>query len=433
MTTKKSMSPSIAVLILNWNGQSLLEKYLPSVINLDHPSLNVCVIDNGSTDDSVQFLAESFPTVQVITLNENLGFAPAYNKAVADINADILVLLNNDVEVRTDWLSALVQPLIEDTQIGITGSKLYFADGNTLQHAGAALSYPRATGRHRFYRETDAGQADELCAIDYVTGAAMAVHRRVLDKIGFFDATFAPMYFEEVDFCFRAKQAGFRVVYVPRSIAIHHESMSIRQDQPKLFHHLNKNRLYFVLKHYTPQQFLGDFVPAEKQYLSQVKDPTQRQIMRQVYFEMLWLLPVKQSEFDNTIPMASYQSELLDLAQTAVSPAISISPKPQMLTEFAFSSATGTLRQAWHNVSGKWATRHLIQQQNELNQQLFNRLETLSRQDQASASEIGMIVKEMTELQLRLAEIVADLSGEISTLEVRISKLEDVVSKEAGK
>jgi GT2 family glycosyltransferase len=413
-------TPHVAICILNWNGKPLLEQYLPHLFTLNYPDYQIYVVDNGSNDGSQTYL-NSLPNVQPIFLKNNLGFGPAYNQALPEIEADIYVLLNNDVEVRPDWLSRLVAPLIDDEQIGVTGSKLYFGDGTTLQHAGADLQYPRANGRHRFYREPDSGQADEPCDVGYVTGAAMAIHRRVLAEIGLFDPEFAPFYYEEVDFCYRAQQAGFRVVYVPDSVALHHESASMSKDRAAMFHNLQRNRLYYVLKHDLPTQFLDDFVPAEKAYLPNFT-PEQRQTMHTVYLEMVLKLHLFETHAGANRPLPAYVSALLDLAETAVSP--SPIPEPAPLQEFTFSTGAGPLRQAWYSVGSKWAVRHLIQQQNQLNQQLFQQLAHLTVAERTTASEISLLVGNLTRTNLRLSQTINALTSEIDSLHTRLEKLE---------
>ncbi|MCP4358486.1 MAG: glycosyltransferase family 2 protein [Chloroflexi bacterium] len=419
-------TPHVAICILNWNGKPLLERYLPHLFTLDYPDYQIYVVDNGSDDNSVAYL-HSLPAVHLILLKKNMGFGPAYNQAIPEIEADIYVLLNNDVEVRPDWLSRLVAPLINDAQIGVTGSKLYFGDGQTLQHAGADLQYPRANGRHRFYRETDVGQADKQCDVGYVTGAAMAIHRRVLADIGLFDPEFAPFYYEEVDFCRRTQQAGFRVVYVPDSVALHHESVSMRKNHAAMFHYLQRNRLYYILKHDTPAQFLDAFVPAEKAYLPNFT-PEQRQIMHTVYLETALKLPPLQSRSNVNRTRPAYVSALFDLAETAVSPPPL--PEPAPLQEFTFPTGAGLLRQVWFSVGGKWAARHLIQQQNQLNRHIFRQIKYLTAAEHTSAAETSLLTGELTRTNLRLAQTIETLTDEIDGLHARLEKLE--AQKEAG-
>ncbi len=255
--------PSVSLLILNWNGKKLLQQHLPSFLDLNYPDFQVVIADNGSTDGSVAFVQAQFPQFTLIPHGQNLGFSPGMNAAMRQLDSDVIVLLNNDVSVRPNWLRALVKPMLDDPAVGVTGCKLLYPDGRTLQHAGASLSYPLAFSQHDYRQEPDEGQADEQRDVPYVTGAAIAIHRRIIDAIGLLDEIFAPIYYEEVDYCYRARAAGFRVVYAPEAVGLHHESFTMRQMGGWHIFALQKNRLRFVLRHYTAAQFLDDYVPAE--------------------------------------------------------------------------------------------------------------------------------------------------------------------------
>jgi GT2 family glycosyltransferase len=257
-------SPSVTVLILNWNGQSLLSRCLSSLLALDYPACRLIVVDNGSTDNSVEQLKAEFPDVGLIEHGRNLGFSRGYNRAIRQLpnDDDILVLLNNDVFVSPDWLAHLVAPFA-DSAVGVAGCKLLYPDARHIQHAGAELIYPLAMSRHFYYGEVDGGQADELRDVPYVTAAALAVRRELVNDTGLFDEMFSPFYFEEVDLCYRIRASGYRVLYVPEAVAIHHESYSTRRREEYLSHSFQRNRLQFVLKYYTVDQFREDFVPAE--------------------------------------------------------------------------------------------------------------------------------------------------------------------------
>lgn len=417
--------PTVAILVLNWNGRSLLERGLPGLMELDYPAYELVVIDNGSTDGSVPFLVETYPQVTLIAFAENKGFVPAYNEAMRQISADVMVLLNNDVEVRPDWLRNLVKPFVEDAEIGITGSKLLFPDGKTLQHAGAMIEYPLAIGRHRFYREVDSGQADELCDVDYVTGASLAVRQPVLEQIGLLDPEFAPFYYEEVDLCWRTRAAGFRVVYVPDSVAIHHESIAMRQLPKRMIYNLQRNRLLFVLKYDDDSQFLNEFVPAERLYLETLQEKQQHYLMRRAYLEMALLLPTVLGQAGETRQLDKIQEALLDLARTAVSPETSSSHfSQQPLTAFDFPTRAGKLRQMWHGVAGEWDMAHLRQQQTEVNQQVAAWLEKQAQEEAEISEDTLFLVGEIAARQLWFNQIFSALSTEMKEVHTRLDRLE---------
>jgi len=286
MTTNK---PSVTVIILNWNGREILPRCLEALSALDNDDLRIIVADNGSDDDSLAFVRDTYPDVQVIDLGNNLGFARGYNVAFSRIKdkSDILILLNNDVYVQPDWLMQLVSPFT-DPEVGITGAKLLFLDEIHIQHAGAELEYPSAIGRHYHYQEVDQGQADDRREVPYVTGASMALRWSLAEQLGPFDERFSPYYFEEADLCYRARAAGYKIVYVPEAIAIHHETYSTNKNLPQTAYAFHRNRLRMVFKYYTDDQLMVDFIPAELFRLQTMPTSAEGlEAIRRVYLETM--------------------------------------------------------------------------------------------------------------------------------------------------
>ncbi len=439
------MWPRVSLLVLNWNGRNLLQQYLPSLTQLDYPGrYEIVLVDNGSADDSLPFVQANFPTIRIIANKENLGFSGGMNRGLQQAGNDVTIWLNNDVEVRPDWLTELVRPMLADPAVGITGAKLVFGDGRTLQHAGAMLEYPLAIGRHRFYKQPDNAQADELCDVDYVTGAALAVRREVLDAIRLIDEAFSPIYYEEVDFCRRAIEAGFRVVYVPTAVATHHESLTMGPMSERQYYDLNRNRLYYVLKHYTPAQFLQDFLPAEQANLASLSHMPQIKLMRRVYQDIALVLPkFKLSEQE----WSAYLSGLLALA-TAASEHLSRSQKrvksgmmdkkvlweKAVVQERPFTSHTplvGPLltwfRARWNNISTTWYVRPLLQQQNEFNQLLLQNLQTFSQEIQATISQLDERLVAQDHDLVTNSRQMAELTMQIKQMNERLAALEEVI------
>ncbi len=430
--------PAVEILVLNWNGRGLLQRYLPPLTQLDYPgAYHIMLVDNGSTDDSLAFVQAQYPQIRIIANGENLGFSRGMNQGLRQTTADVVVLLNTDVEVRPDWLTELVRPLYDDPAIGVTGSRLYFPDGRTLQHAGAMLEYPLAIARHRFYRQPDTGQVAALCDVDYVTGAAMAIRRPVLTAIGLLDEAFSPFYYEEVDFCRRAVAAGFRVVYAPASVAIHHESLSTGQRRDQQFYDLNRNRLLYVLKHYSPTQFLNDFVPAEAAHLAAMPFAHQVQLLRRVYLQVLLTLsdvPLPTSEWP------AYQQVLADLAQQA-----SQTRKRHIMDDYwlleksevqerpftSHSPLIGPLiawvRTQWNNVATKWYVRPLLQQQNVYNQLVAQTLQDHDGRLIAQDHDQTDLTRCLAELTLQMKQ----MNHLLASVDQRLAALEEtVISKQ---
>jgi GT2 family glycosyltransferase len=434
-----SHTPPVAVLILNWNGRELLSRCLPSLAELDYPDYRVIVADNGSTDDSVAFVRERYPAATVIELGENFGFSKGYNEAVrrARLSADVLVLLNNDVIPEPDWLGHLVAPFA-DAGIGITGGKLYFADGRTIQHAGAELSYPTAYSHHYFYREVDQGQADEPRDVPYVTGAALAIRGALVGELGLFDEAFAPFYFEEADLCSRVRAAGYRVRYVPEARAIHLEGSSFEKSRAGRQFYFQRNRLRYVLKHYSTPQFLEDFCPAEMQRLRETPASAEDlTIVRRAYLEAMLYLPHLDATSGQAedVPALQAALERLLLANLEVEPIMRPSPPDEALQdklgelkqirEHEFRSgkavigpAVAAFRRAWGSVAARWYAQSILDQQNRVNEEVSRLLAEHARlledrEDQlkASALETIALAKELAAMNQRLSALAARLEA----------------------
>ena len=253
----------VDVIILSWNGVEFLERCLSSLMSQTYTRSRLLVVDNASTDGSVAMVRHHFPQVEIVENESNLGFAGGVNVGLGRCTGHIAVLLNQDTEFREDWLESLIRAMESDGAVGVAGCKLLYADGKTLQHAGGVLSYPSAIGAHRGRGELDRGQYDEKPDVDFVTGAALAVRSDVLQEIGLLDEGFF-FYYEDADLCLRAKEAGYRVRYVPTAVGIHHEGTAVRKLGGDHYSLLHRSRLTFVLKHYSVDQLVRDFVPAER-------------------------------------------------------------------------------------------------------------------------------------------------------------------------
>lgn len=219
--------PSVAVVILNWNGRSYLEQFLPSVLASAGDCAEVILADNASTDDSVAFVQGAFPTVRVIRNKVNGGYAQGYNESLAQVRADYYVLLNSDVEVTPGWLEPMLNLMETDRSIGACQPKLLaYNERHTFEYAGAAggwldiLGYPFARGRIFEFCEIDHGQYDDTAAISWASGAALMIRASVYHEAGGLD----PYFFahqEEIDLCWRLQAAGYRLYAVPASVVYH--------------------------------------------------------------------------------------------------------------------------------------------------------------------------------------------------------------------
>ncbi len=278
-----------SIIVLSWNGASYLPNCLRALFAQDYEGFEVIVVDNGSTDGSADLVAGQFPQVHLIRNAQTLGFAVGNNIGLRAASGDVLVLLNQDTEVHPGWLKSLVE-VVQDDSVGIVGCKLLYPDG-TIQHAGACLEGARGESIHIGRGEPDEGQYDQCADVDFVTGAALALTRQALTRIGFLDEGFAPVYYEDVDWCYRARKAGLRVVYAPQAVVTHHESTSVRIQSyaHKAVYHYGRLRLLF--KHRALDWLAKQFLPAETRWVGRMTRNIEMMAARDAYVHLMLTLP----------------------------------------------------------------------------------------------------------------------------------------------
>ena len=222
-----SSLPKVAIVILNWNGQNYLEKFLPSVLASAYDNMEVIVADNGSTDGSASLLETHFPQVKLIRFNENYGFAKGYNLALQNIQADYYAIINSDIEVQPGWLTPIINLLEENKLNAACQPKLLsYKNKNLFEYAGGAggwldsLGYPFARGRVFDVCEEDKGQYDSTERIFWVTGAAMIIRSNVFNEMRGFDEYFFA-HQEEIDLCWRMQLGGYKLYCCPSSVVYH--------------------------------------------------------------------------------------------------------------------------------------------------------------------------------------------------------------------
>ncbi len=278
-----------SVIVLAWNGKDYMADCLASVFAQEYPDFEVIVVDNGSTDGSADWVAEHYPQVKLIRNERNLGFAAGNNIGLRAATGDVLVLLNQDTVVHTGWLAALVK-VLDDPAIGIVGCKILYPDG-TIQHAGAYLYGVDGRSEHIGRREPDTGQYDQLRDVDFVTGASLALTRSTFAKIGPLDEGFAPAYYEDTDWCYRARAAGLRVVYAPAAVVTHYESTATQPASYMQKAMLHYGRLRLLFKH-KPLLWLGqEFAPAEMNWAKQLGRTVEMMAVRDAYVRLVLSLP----------------------------------------------------------------------------------------------------------------------------------------------
>jgi GT2 family glycosyltransferase len=219
--------PQVAVVILNYNGRKHLEQFLPSVLASAYDNLRVIVADNASTDDSVLFLQQQYPQLELLTHPVNEGFAGGYNWALKRVETDYYVLLNSDVEVTANWIRPVIAMMESDKAIAACQPKLLaWHNRGYFEYAGGAggwidiLGYPFSRGRIFDVCEKDEGQYEQAAPVFWVSGAAMFVRSAVYHELGGFDSAFFA-HQEEIDLCWRMQLAGHKLMCCPQSVVYH--------------------------------------------------------------------------------------------------------------------------------------------------------------------------------------------------------------------
>lgn len=248
-------SPQIDVIILNWNGEKLLREFLPGVVEYsDHHLARVIVADNGSTDGSVQFVKNHYSDVVLWCFDKNYGFAEGYNRAIAQSDAQYVVLLNSDVAVDSDWISPLYHFMEKHPEVVACQPKIRsYRNPQMFEYAGASggfidrNGYPYCRGRIFNTLETDLGQYDEPMSIFWATGAALMVRRDAYINAGGLDPLFFA-HMEEIDLCWRMAINGGKIAVVPQSVVYHLGGGSLDSSNPRKTYLNFRNNLLMLHK-----------------------------------------------------------------------------------------------------------------------------------------------------------------------------------------
>jgi GT2 family glycosyltransferase len=224
---KRSHLTKVSVVIINFNGRKFLEQFLPSVMASSFHDMEIVVADNASTDDSLDYLRKFCPTVRIIEMKRNHGYAGGYNEALKELTSEYYVLLNSDVEVTPGWIGPVIDLMDSDPQIGACQPKILSYHNKTrFEYAGAAggwidcLGYPFARGRIFDICETDSGQYNDIQRIFWASGAALFLRAKLFYEAGGFETYFFA-HMEEIDLCWRMQLLGYHIYACPASVVYH--------------------------------------------------------------------------------------------------------------------------------------------------------------------------------------------------------------------
>ncbi|QOD61606.1 glycosyltransferase family 2 protein [Polaribacter haliotis] len=251
-----------AIVILNWNGQKLLEQFLPSVVSFSTELADIYVADNASTDSSISYVKEFFPSVKIIENAVNGGYAKGYNDALQSVDADIYCLLNSDIEVTENWLPPILDVFKNKENTAIVQPKLLdFKDKTKFEYAGAGggfidlYGYPYCRGRVFNNLEVDNGQFNDTKDIFWASGACLFIRSKVYHKIEGLDEDYFA-HQEEIDLCWRAQNIGYKVKYVGNSTVYHVGGATLQETNPHKTYLNFRNSLLNVIKNVPKKWFL---------------------------------------------------------------------------------------------------------------------------------------------------------------------------------
>ena len=251
----------ISVVILNWNGVGMLQKFLPKVVECSaSQDIEVCVADNASTDASCAWVEELFPDVRLITLDQNYGFAEGYNRALQQVEAEYVMLLNSDVEVTPHWLEPLLAYMDAHPEVAACQPKIRSERNKEyFEYAGAAggyidkYGYPFCRGRIFDVVEKDKGQYDAIQPIFWATGAALFIRLKDYQEAGGLDARFFA-HMEEIDLCWRLRSRGRQLVCIPQSVVYHVGAATLKKENPRKTFLNFRNNLLMLYKNLSEKE-----------------------------------------------------------------------------------------------------------------------------------------------------------------------------------
>jgi len=254
--------PAVSVIIVNYNGLAFLQTCLSALARTTYKPMDTLMVDNASSDGSVAFVAEHYPTVRIIPSSTNLGYSGGNNLGIKEAPGDIVVLLNNDTEVTPGWLEPLVAEFGTDDGIAACQPKVLSATRPTaFEYAGAAggfmdqLGYPYLRGRVFDTIEEDRGQYQEAVDLFWASGAAFAVRKDVLAETGLLDEDFR-LHMEEIDLCWRLHLRGYRVRVCPEAVIYHYGGGTLGRGQSRKHYYNHRNGVFMLLKNYSALRLL---------------------------------------------------------------------------------------------------------------------------------------------------------------------------------
>lgn len=399
--------PTLSIIIITYNSAEHIGACLDA-LQRQSATHEVIIVDNASQDNTVALVQAHPLTVRLLPQEENRGFAGGVNCGASVAQGEIIALLNPDALPEADWLEQLVAPFA-DPQIGVVGSKVLHEDGR-IQSVGSLLQTPVLLTAHRGDGEHDAGQYDELTDVWAVHGAAMAFRISLWQELDGFDEGFFPAYWEESDFCERARRAGRRVVVAPQAVVRHAEATTTGKYSAQFYFYYHRNRLRYAAKWLPWPSLWNEFRPAERARLA-TAPLLDRRVARLVYEagvpsltamradEQAAVLATGLQLHNGSLPADSFailERQLRELEANSV------------LEEVTFQSRlplVARLRTAWNNVATRWYVRPNFDQQTRFNLAAQRALAAFAEQQAARAAadalDVALLAWRLKELESR--------------------------------
>ncbi len=243
----------VSIIIVNWNGRKFIEKCLDGLRKQTYKAFSIILVDNGSSDGSLELISKNYPEVETIALSENLGFATANNIAIKSVNTEYVALLNNDAVPHPEWLEHLLKGLWQNPEAGFATSKMLFYHNSKIIDRAGDVYTTAATALLRGRGKPSEAYNNQEWVFGACAGAAL-YRTRMLEDIGLFDENFFLLY-EDVDLSFRAQLQGYKCLYVPNAIVYHMASRSIGYDSPISVYYSHRN-LEWVYIHNMPTSLI---------------------------------------------------------------------------------------------------------------------------------------------------------------------------------
>jgi len=278
--------PKVSVIVVTYNSEKYISECINSILKSQYPRFEIIVVDNSSSDNTLEILRKHDGKIKLIESDKNVGFAEGNNIGIRNSNGEIIVMINPDAYVTENSIKEMILPLLQNEKIMVTGPKIFYPDTKKIQSAGGMLK-KNALPYHLGYGEEDSYHYDYPREVDYVTGAAMSIKKQLFEITGLFDSIYKPVYFEETDKCFRARKLGYKVLFVPTSIVYHYESTTLTALSKNFLKHFHSSRFKYIYKNYSFREFLN-FIPCELKWFLIHCDFAQKIIVMKAHLKAIF-------------------------------------------------------------------------------------------------------------------------------------------------